>query len=82
MRRRHDEPQNEAMILGIGLDSDGEKRITRGQDILLVGGTDDTHRHMQEKVIRLTEELERRDMRLRDVRCDDELREIADRAGW
>ena len=72
----------QALLLGVGLDgSDGHRRITRGRDTLLVGGSQDTHAQMQEKAVKLNEELDRRGIRLGDVRCADELREIADRAG-
>ena len=69
------------ILLGVGLDGDdGHKRITRGRDVLLVGGSEDTHEQMQEKAIKLNEELDRRGKRLSDVTSRDELREIADRA--
>ena len=71
-----------ALLLGVGLDNDdGHKRITRGRDTLLVGGSKETHQAMQEKVVRFQEELDRRGMRLADVRCAEELKEIADRSG-
>ena len=71
-----------ALLLGVGLDNDdGHKRITRGRDTLLVGGSKETHQAMQEKVVRFQEELDRRGMRLADVRCADELKEIAERSG-
>ncbi|MCE9634585.1 MAG: hypothetical protein K8T90_02680 [Planctomycetes bacterium] len=76
------------ILLGIGLDHDadesgegGMRRITRARDALLVGGSKETHERMQETTIRFNEELDRRGMRLSDVRCADELREIADKAG-
>ena len=72
----------QALLLGVGLDGrDGHRRITRARDALLVGGSKETHAVMQERVVRLQRELDRRGMRLADVRCADELREIADRAG-
>ena len=76
------------MLLGLGLDgapdgTDGEgvRRVTRARDALLVGGSKETHERMQETTIRFNEELDRRGIRLSDVRCADELREIAEKAG-
>jgi hypothetical protein len=48
-------------LLGIGLDgTDGHKRITRTEDFVLVGGSQETHERMQETAIRFEEALERR----------------------
>ena len=47
-------------LLGIGLDSDGETRITKGKDFVLLGGTHETHERMQDVVIRMNERLKRR----------------------
>ncbi len=70
-----------SLLLGVGFDgSDGHRRVTRGRDFLLVGGSQDTHGEMQERAVRFNAELNRRGMRLNDVRCVDELREIADAA--
>ncbi len=70
------------MLLGVGFDGDdGHRRVTRGRDFVLVGGSPDTHGEMQEKAIRFDEELKRRGKRLAEVESPDEIREIADRAG-
>ena len=37
-------------LLGLGLDSDGHVRATRGDDFVLVGGSGKTHGRMQESV--------------------------------
>jgi hypothetical protein len=37
-------------LLGVGLDSDGHVRATRGDDFVLVGGSEKTHGRMQENV--------------------------------
>ena len=47
-------------LLGIGLDGDGETRITTGKDFLLLGGSHETHERMQDVVIRMNERLKRR----------------------
>ena len=71
-----------AFLLGVGFDGDdGHRRVTRGRDFVLLGGSDDTHGRMQERAIRFDEELRRRGKRLRDIGSFDELRDIADRAG-
>jgi hypothetical protein len=41
----------------VGLDSDGHVRATRGDDFVLVGGTERTHEAMQERVERFRETL-------------------------
>ncbi len=46
-----------AMLLGVGLDSDGHKRVTEGPNFLLVGGSEETHEAMTEKVIKINEKL-------------------------
>ena len=71
-----------AMLLGVGFDgSDGHYRRTRGEDFLLVGGSERTHEIMQEKAMSLNEELRRRGKRLVDVESSEELRDIASDAG-
>lgn len=48
-------------IFGLGLDGkDGHVRYTRGENFRLIGGSEDTHEEMQEKVIHFNEELQRR----------------------
>src|SRR5262245_57003411 len=46
-----------AIMLGVGLDSDGHKRITTGDNFALVGGSKDTHVEMTEKVLKINEKL-------------------------
>jgi hypothetical protein len=50
--------KRKAMILGVGLDTDGHKRLTTGENFALVGGTSDTHEAMTEKVIKINKVLE------------------------
>ena len=77
-------PQNQgaskAMMLGIGLDSDGHKRITTGENFALVGGSSETHEEMTEKAVKINEELSSRGKRLDDV-GHDEFDEIAHNVG-
>lgn len=69
-------------LLGVGLDGkDGHYRQTKGEEFILVGGSEDTHSIMQDKVLALTEELARRGKRLTDVKSPEEMRDIAHDAG-
>ena len=62
-------------LLGVGLDNqDGHKRITRGDEFLLVGGSEQTHEQMQDVAIRVTESLQTRGKRLQDTSAQ----EVAD----
>ena len=54
-------------LLGVGLDSDGHKRITTGSNFALIGGTEETHAVMTEKVIKINEKLAARGKELEDV---------------
>ena len=46
-----------AVMLGVGLDGDGHKRLTRGPNFALVGGSKDTHEEMTETAIKINEKL-------------------------
>jgi hypothetical protein len=55
-------------ILGVGLDgADGHQRVTRSEEMLLVGGSSETHERMQETAIRFAEVLEKRGRKLQDT---------------
>jgi len=56
-----------ALLLGIGLDSDGHKRITTGPNFALIGGSQSTHEEMTEKAVKINEKLAERGKRLEDV---------------
>ena len=48
-------------FLGIGLDNaDGDKRLTRSEHFILIGGSEETHERMQDVTIRFNESLEKR----------------------
>lgn len=49
-----------AMMLGVGMDNDGHKRVTKGDNFTLVGGSKDTHEEMTEKAIKINEKLKTR----------------------
>ncbi len=59
--------KGKAVMLGVGLDSDGHKRITTGENFALVGGTEETHEVMTEKVIKINEKLKSRGKQLETV---------------
>jgi hypothetical protein len=47
-------------VLGVGLDgTDGHKRITQTEEMVLVGGSQETHERMQETAIKFSESLEK-----------------------
>ena len=55
------------MLLGVGLDSDGHKRVTKGPNFALVGGSKDTHEQMTEQAIKINEKLKSRGKQLNEV---------------
>lgn len=48
------------MLVGVGLDTDGHKRVTTGPNFALIGGSEQTHEVMTEKVIKINEKLARK----------------------
>lgn len=68
------------MMLGVGLDSDGHKRLTTGPNFALVGGSEGTHEVMTEKVIKINEKLAAKGKRLEEV-SRDEFDDIAHSVG-
>jgi len=71
-----------AMLLGLGLDNrDGHRRITRGDNFCLVGGSEETHDRMTETVVRFNERLARRGKELHELsreEFNDMMQEAAD----
>jgi hypothetical protein len=66
-----------AAIIGFGLDGhDSHRRLSTGEECLLLGGSAETHAEMLETMLRLESELDRRGQRLADV-SPTELAEIA-----
>lgn len=72
--------KRKARILGLGLDSDGHKRITSGENFTLVGGSQETHEVMTEKAIKLNEKLKARGKQLETV-SNEEFDDIAHEVG-
>ena len=54
-------------MLGVGLDSDGHKRLTTGPNFALVGGSQETHEQMTEKAVKINEKLKSRGKQLETV---------------
>jgi hypothetical protein len=70
-KKEPDEPQVIG-FLGVGLDNkDGHKRVTQSEFFLLVGGSEETHEHMQDTAIRFEETLRKRGKRLKDTTADE-----------
>jgi hypothetical protein len=69
-----------AILLGVGLDSDGHKRITTGHNFALIGGTKDTHEQMTEKAVKINEKLKNRGKELHEV-SGEEFEDIAHSVG-
>lgn len=59
--------KEKAILLGVGLDSDGHKRITTGDNFALVGGSEETHEVMTEKAIKIQEKLKSKGKSLEEV---------------
>ena len=69
-----------AIMLGVGLDSDGHKRLTTGENFALVGGSEETHEQMTEKAIKINEKLKERGKHLEEV-SHEEFDDIAHEVG-
>lgn len=72
--------KGKSLLLGVGLDSDGHKRVTTGANFALVGGTEGTHEVMVEKAIKINEHLKRRGKDLSEV-SRQEFDDIAHKVG-
>ena len=73
-------PRRKAWMLGVGLDSDGHKRLTTGPNFILAGGSEETHEVMTEKAIKINEKLAAKGKQLEEV-SHDEFDEIAHSVG-
>ena len=55
-------------VLGVGFDGDdGQRRITRGPNFYLVGGSQRTHEHLTKIAVKINEKVDERDKRLEDI---------------
>lgn len=60
--------KSRSFLLGLGFDTrDGHKRITRGKNFYIFGGSPETHHFMQEGCIKFNEELGKRHKKLNDI---------------
>ena len=69
-----------AIMLGVGLDSDGHKRVTTGPNFALVGGSKETHEAMTEKAVKINEKLKAKGKELHEV-THEEFDDIAQSVG-
>lgn len=67
-------------MLGVGLDDDGHKRVTTGDNFALVGGSQETHEVMTEKAVKINEKLRERGKALEEV-SREEFDDIAHQVG-
>lgn len=72
--------RRKAIMLGLGLDSDGHKRLTTGPNFALIGGSQETHELMTEKVIKINEKLAAKGKELENV-SSEEFDDIANSVG-
>lgn len=81
MARKSQEKTGETVgLIGLGFDNQDEhQRITKGEDFLLVGGSQETHERMQDVAIHLTEALKTKGKRLHDA-CMEEVVDLMQRA--
>ena len=77
--------QKSAAMLGLAFDNeDGHTRLTRGNNFVLCGGSQDTHSVMQETAVKINERLDKKGKRLEEVSLNelrDICREVADSIG-
>jgi hypothetical protein len=63
-------------LLGLAFDAqDDQTRVTRGENFLLWGGSQDTHAVMQETAVKINEHLQKQGKRLEEASVN-ELRDI------
>ncbi|HXT38608.1 MAG TPA: hypothetical protein VN887_01155 [Candidatus Angelobacter sp.] len=72
--------KRKALLLGVGLDSDGHKRVTTGPNFALVGGSKETHEEMTEKAVKINEKLKAKGKDLHEV-SHEEFDDIAHSVG-
>ena len=66
--RTNDDEMRQRLLLGLGFDGkDGHKRYTKGEDFVLMGGSEETHEKMTETVIKFNEKLARKGKHLSEL---------------
>ena len=73
-------PKRKTLLVGLGFDSDGHKRVTTGPNFVLAGGSQETHEVMTEKAIKINEKLASSGKCLEDV-SREEFDDIAQSVG-
>lgn len=70
--------KKQGALVGLAFDAaDGHKRLTRGENFVLCGGSQETHELMQETAIKVNEHLDRRGRQMADLTLT-ELRDICE----
>ncbi len=60
--------KDSGVLLGVGLDNQDEhKRITKGENFYLVGGSEETHDRMTETVVKFNEKLSAKGKHLSEI---------------
>ncbi|MCH7750884.1 MAG: hypothetical protein IH898_01845 [Planctomycetes bacterium] len=76
--RRPTRKIDRSTLLGLAFDAeDGQKRITRGPNFLLAGGSQETHGMLQETAVKINEHLDGKGKQLSDV-SPEEFRDIVE----
>ncbi len=88
MTPKKKKPRSQAKVtgvLGVGLDAtDGQKRITKSDEMVIVGGSQETHDQMQETAIKFSEQISKTGKRLEELpakQAMELLREAIERTG-
>lgn len=82
VKSRENPPSGKAVMLGLGLDNaDGHKRITKGDNFLLLGGSEETHDRMAETAIKFNERLSSKGKRLEDLSRNEFVDMLSESAG-
>ena len=68
------------ILMGIGLDKDGHTRVTKGEEYVLLGGSEDTHGKMQDGVERFRDTLKKMGTSLQRA-TSEEMHEAAHESG-
>ena len=73
MARKSKEKTEELVgLIGVGFDNDdGHKRITKGDEFFLVGGSQETHERLQDVAIHVTEALKSKGKRMQDAEVEE-----------
>ena len=76
MINKEDDKIKQTMLLGVGFDNqDGHKRVTKGDNFYLAGGSEETHERMTETAIKVNEKLAKKGRSIRTA-SDEELRDV------